>query len=72
MSKPKSKKYAESSGIADLKLDHFSDVKRALHAWLMAKDRSYREISEAARDRNLRRVANLAVTEESGDCLAEI
>jgi len=48
-----------TSGFADPKMDLFSDVKRALHAYLMRTDEKYIKASRDAKERNERRqVAN--------------
>lgn len=44
-----------TSGFADPKMDLFSDVKRALHAYLMRTDAGYIKASRDAKERNERR-----------------
>jgi len=49
----------DTSGIPDPKLDHFMDVKRALHAHLMRTEPIYRKASADASSRNERRKERL-------------
>jgi len=45
----------DTCGIADPKLDHFTDVKRALHNHLMKTEPIYRKANRDASLRNARR-----------------
>jgi len=50
----KSRTYRETAGIAEPKLDLFTDVKRALHRWLLDNDSNYATASKLGSERNQR------------------
>ena len=47
-----SRTWQSVSGVKEPKLDHFHDVKQALHKWLLKHDPKYRENSAASIARN--------------------
>jgi len=51
----KSKKHPERTGLAEPKMDFFTDVNRALSSYLMRTDASYAKASADAKARNKRR-----------------
>jgi len=55
MSKQPARTHREKSGMEEPKVDHFTDVKRALNAHLMKTDSVYQKASRDAKLRNQRR-----------------
>lgn len=47
-----SKKYRETSGYQEMPLDLFTDVKKALHSWLITNDPEFRRNSDLSKARN--------------------
>jgi len=52
--KPTSRKHPDTAGFKEPSWDTFTDVKRALSAYLYRTNREYRTNSDLARDRNKR------------------
>lgn len=55
MRKDRTLKARETCGMEDPKLDGFSDVKRALHAYLLKTDKVYQKASRDSKARNEKR-----------------